>query len=66
MSHRAIQLIIWLKLRRIMEEWGIRLKVTCLVTDKASNMLACGRELHLKQAGCIAHVINLMVKKFLG
>ena len=49
-----------------MEEWGIRLKVTCLVTDKASNMLACGRELHLKQAGCIAHVINLMVKKFLG
>ncbi|KAK0151151.1 Zinc finger BED domain-containing protein 1 [Merluccius polli] len=47
----------------IMEEWGIRHKVTCLVTDAASNMLACGRELHLKQAVCVAHAINLMVKK---
>ena len=47
----------------IMEEWGIRNKVTCLVTDAAANMLACGRELHLKQAVCVAHAINLMVKK---
>ena len=37
----------------IMEEWGIRHKVTCLLTDAASNMLACGRELHLKQAICL-------------
>jgi hypothetical protein len=37
----------------IMEEWCIRHKVTCLVTDAASNMLACGRELHLKQAICL-------------
>ena len=49
----------------IMEEWGIRHKVTCLLTDAASNMLACGRELHLKQAICIAHAINLMAKKSL-
>ena len=47
----------------IMEEWGIRNKVTCLVTDAAANMLACGRELHLKQVVCVAHAINLMVKK---
>ena len=49
----------------IMEEWGIRHKVTCLVTDAASNMLTCGRELQMKQAMCIAHAINLMVKKSL-
>ncbi|KAK0134299.1 Zinc finger BED domain-containing protein 4 [Merluccius polli] len=49
----------------IMEEWGIKHKITCLVTDAASNMLACGREMHLKQAVCIAHAINLIVKKSL-
>ncbi|KAL2087596.1 hypothetical protein ACEWY4_016424 [Coilia grayii] len=49
----------------IMEEWGIRHKVTCLVTDAASNMIAAGRELNLKHGVCIGHTINLMVKKAL-
>ena len=31
-------------------EWGIRHKVTCLVTDAASSMLAAGRELNLRHA----------------
>ncbi|XP_073670667.1 E3 SUMO-protein ligase ZBED1-like [Paramisgurnus dabryanus] len=49
----------------IMEEWGITHKVTSLVTDAAANMLACARELNLKHSVCIAHVLNLMVKKAL-
>ncbi|KAL2087200.1 hypothetical protein ACEWY4_018259 [Coilia grayii] len=49
----------------IIEEWGIRHKVTCLVTTAANNMIAAGRELNLKHGVCIAHTINLMVKKAL-
>ena len=47
----------------IMEEWGITSKVTCVVTDATANMIACTRELKVKHAICIAHAINLMVKK---
>ena len=49
----------------IMEEWGITSKVTCVVTDAAPNMIACTREMKVKHAICIAHAINLMVKKAL-
>ena len=49
----------------IMEEWGITSKVTCVVTDAAANMIACTREMKVKHAICIAHAINLMVKKLL-
>uniref|UniRef100_A0A3B4ZJ50 DUF659 domain-containing protein n=1 Tax=Stegastes partitus TaxID=144197 RepID=A0A3B4ZJ50_9TELE len=49
-----------------MEEWGIRSKVTCLVTDGAPNMIACGKELQLRHAVCIAHALSLVVKKGLG
>ncbi|KAJ4922012.1 hypothetical protein JOQ06_004031 [Pogonophryne albipinna] len=49
----------------LMEEWGITDKVTCLVTDGAANMISCGRELKLRHAICIAHTLNLIVKKSL-
>ena len=49
--------------RNLAEAKGAIMEVTCRVTDAASNMLACGRELHLNQTVCIAHAINLMVKK---
>lgn len=49
--------------RSVMEEWGIASKVRCLVTDAAANMIACGRMLHIRQTVCIAHSINLTVKK---
>ena len=49
----------------LMEEWGISHKVTCLVTDGAANMLACGRELRLRHTVCVAHTLNLTVKKAL-
>ncbi|XP_028428641.1 zinc finger BED domain-containing protein 4-like [Perca flavescens] len=47
----------------VMEEWGIQGKVRCLVTDGAANMLACGNILQLRHSICIAHAINLLVKK---
>ncbi len=49
----------------LMTEWGITNKVTCLVTDGAANMGACARELHLWHIICVAHMLNLMVKKAL-
>lgn len=49
----------------LMEEWGITSKITCLVTDGAPNMIACGRDLRLRHAICIAHILNLTVKKAL-
>lgn len=49
----------------LMREWAISDKVTCLVTDGAANMGACARELRLKHAICVAHTLNLVVKKAL-
>nr|XP_055070155.1 E3 SUMO-protein ligase ZBED1-like [Misgurnus anguillicaudatus] len=48
---------------KIMEEWGIKDKVKCLVTDAAANMIACVRTLNVRHAICIAHALNLIVKK---
>nr|XP_054590355.1 zinc finger BED domain-containing protein 4-like [Nothobranchius furzeri] len=49
--------------RSLMEEWGIAGKVRCLVTDAAANMIACARMLQVRQTICIAHSINLIVRK---
>ncbi|XP_034529154.1 zinc finger BED domain-containing protein 1-like [Notolabrus celidotus] len=49
----------------MMEEWGISNKVTCMVTDGAPNMVACVKELKLLHHICIAHTLNLVVKKAL-
>ncbi|KAJ8259529.1 hypothetical protein GJAV_G00170380 [Gymnothorax javanicus] len=47
----------------IMEEWGIRNKVSCLVTDAAANMKACARVLQVRHSICVAHALNLIVRK---
>lgn len=47
----------------LMEEWGIQNKVRCLVTDAAANMVACASILKLRHTNCIAHALNLVVKK---
>ncbi|XP_036066834.1 zinc finger BED domain-containing protein 4-like [Oryzias melastigma] len=49
--------------RSLMEEWGIASKVRRLVTDAAANMISCARILQIRQTICIAHSINLLVKK---
>lgn len=47
----------------VMEEWDIKSKVVCLVTDGAANMLACANILEVRHSHCIAHALNLIVKK---
>ena len=47
----------------LMVQWGIKNKICCIVTDGAANMLKCGRVLELRHAICIAHTLNLIVKK---
>lgn len=49
--------------RSLMVEWGIEGKVTCLVTDAAANMTATARNLAIRHVVCIAHALNLVVKK---
>ncbi|KAL7406999.1 hypothetical protein ABVT39_001380 [Epinephelus coioides] len=46
-----------------MEEWGIKGKVRCLVTDAASNMIACARALQVRHSICVTHSLNLIVQK---
>jgi len=48
---------------KLMEEWGIKDKVKCLVTDAAANMISCVRSLNVRHAVCIAHALNLIVRK---
>ena len=47
------------------EEWGIRSKVACMVTDGAANMVASVNSLQIRHSHCIAHALNLVVKKAL-
>lgn len=49
----------------LMSEWGLIEKVTCLVTDGTTNIGACARELHLHHTICVAHTLNMMIKKLL-
>ncbi|XP_032421790.1 zinc finger BED domain-containing protein 1-like [Xiphophorus hellerii] len=49
----------------LMEEWGISGKVTCMVTDGAPNMVVCMGELKLRHHICVAHTLNLVVKRAL-
>ncbi|KAI7800885.1 putative zinc finger BED domain-containing protein 1-like, partial [Triplophysa rosa] len=48
---------------KYMEEWEIKEKVKCLVTDAAANMIACAKILQVRHTIYIAHALNLMVKK---
>lgn len=49
----------------LMGEWGIKGKVTGLVTDCAANMIASANTLNVRHIMCITHVLNLIVKKAL-
>ncbi|XP_049328332.1 zinc finger BED domain-containing protein 4-like [Astyanax mexicanus] len=49
--------------KNLMEEWAVAEKVTCLVTDAAANMIACVRKLQIRHTICIAHSLNLTVRK---
>lgn len=47
----------------LMEKWGIQNKVRCLVTDAAPNMIASSKILKVRHTKCIAHTLNLIVRK---
>lgn len=47
----------------LMEVWGFRDKVKCLITDGAANMSGCVRQLNIRHAVCVASTINLTVRK---
>ncbi|XP_076842109.1 zinc finger BED domain-containing protein 4-like [Brachyhypopomus gauderio] len=47
----------------LIEEWAIADKVTCLVTDAAANMISCVKKLQIRHTICIAHSLNLTVRK---
>lgn len=49
--------------RGIMEDWAITNKVKCFVTDAAPNMIAFTRQLQIRHSICIAHSLNLLVRK---
>ena len=62
-SHTAVNLAA--AKHATMEEWGIRSKVACMVTDGAANIVACVNSLQIRHSHCIAHAHNLVVKKAL-
>ena len=49
--------------RGMMDDWAITHKVKCLVTDAAANMIASTKILQIRHSICIAHTLNLLVKK---
>ena len=49
--------------RGMMDDWAITNKVKCLVTDAAPNMIASTKILQIRHSICIAHSLNLLVKK---
>lgn len=51
--------------RSLMVEWGLEGKVQCLVTDAAANMVSTAKKLAMQHVVCIAHALNLVVKKSL-
>ena len=59
-SHTAVNLAA--VKHAMMEEWGIRSKVACMVTDGAANIVACVNSLQIRHSHCIAHALNLVVK----
>ncbi|XP_061926446.1 E3 SUMO-protein ligase ZBED1-like [Entelurus aequoreus] len=49
--------------RDMMADWAITNKVKCFVTDAAPNMIASTRQLQIPHSICIAHSLNLLVRK---
>ena len=60
-SHTAINLA--KKIMEIFDNFGVTDKVTTLVADNAANMRLLGEALELHYSGCLAHMLNLIVKK---
>ncbi|XP_030756558.1 zinc finger BED domain-containing protein 1-like [Sitophilus oryzae] len=53
-------------LNYVFMEWNIKKKITCIVTDNASNMTKTCDILKVKHLPCYAHTINLVVQDSLA
>ena len=51
------------ELGRVADEWSIKAKISCIVTDNASNRIAAVRLLGWRHLPCFAHTLNLIVKE---
>lgn len=52
--------------KSVLNEFSIKEKTVGLVTDNASNMVSMASFLKINHFGCFAHVLNLVVNKFLN
>lgn len=59
-QHTAVNLAE--ELKRVTEDWGIRDKVACVVSDSAPNIKAAIRLTGWKHIPCFAHTLNLIVQ----
>lgn len=50
------------ELKRVFDSWEIRGKVSCIVTDNASNMVQACNILKIRHMPCFAHTLNLVVQ----
>lgn len=49
--------------QELLKDWDLEQKVKCLVTNTAANMIAAANNLQMQHAVCLAHTLNLIVKK---
>ena len=49
--------------RKVADEWGISEKVSCVVIDNASNIIAAAPITGWKNLPCMAHTLNLIVQE---
>lgn len=45
-----------------LDKWGIKHKVSTLVTDNGANIVSAAELLHVRHVPCFAHTLNLIVK----
>ena len=50
-------------LGKIADDWSIRTKIVCIVTDNAANCVAAVRLLNWRHLPCFAHTLNLIVQE---
>ena len=50
------------ELQKIAVEWGVDGKISCIITDNASNIVAAINQLGWRHLPCFAHTLNLVVR----
>ena len=61
MSHTAENIVS--ELKAITDKWGITVKITCIVTDNAANIVAAARLTGWRHLPCMTHTLILIVQE---